>query len=857
VPFGTFVVPRAIEMPWEVRQQSQDDRAQRWLFETEDLARASFDRSRAPAAVLLAECGKVELQKGSSSQQPALWGAPVYRSPESSLDRPFWSLGLYVGGGVQFEDFLLSEAEAREAYRKASQSKVLFSPEGIPLQCQSATSDMAGLGVASAILFRQGTHLDMPIAELIAAGKAPFVPPDRSIFRQRAMSVLVGTFFSRSTVSYCACISHPNRSLSHFDVKEFPGVKGYVALTIDDAPCMLGPENSMLPEVRALMHAHQVSATFMLMGGVVRGHEHELIGLLHDGHEFGNHGMVDRPYDGDSAEAFAAAVDGCSAQIASLQRAAGVVEEGTRWFRAPHGKFSPVMEQIIGERGLTNVMCDTFASCPVIQDGEFIGRSLAKSAQDGSIILIHMPSKGAREWCDTGLRHLLEGLRTRGLRAVSLRELAQRAEEDGAVRSLRLQWMWDKWDKWDKVDADLGDMSPSRHLSGMSEADFFGVKWSQLQAPEEFVGELLALRSKFPLKVRAAGEVRSMRFSDAREAAFWVRRHFIEEHPLVVGSDECAPSPAASGDGAAESCAFFVGASGSRGGSGADLISPQRGDEVLEVNGLRADRDQMQTAMLKGPSACIKVRRKHAYFRNLLASVSYGRGMPEVQFVASPMPSGAALETLEARLRNGVEAATTKALDIVAAAAELLGTPGSPGSDWRAAVQDATDESVAAAFWGNLCGFSKLGVTKAPLFTSLNEAAAFLQAFRQWCRLQAERTLAEGSLERGCCDALAEHSVEVHSLGLGFWLDAIPLVDLDLSSGVRHGAVRRLVGSAGVCLSLGAWTSARHWSTGDLEFHLGREFDAIFFSQLGREVVWAVSSCSSRRIDALLESLRA
>lgn len=34
-------------------------------------------------------------------------------------------------------------------------------------------------------------------------------------------------------------------SLCYFDVDEHPGVKNYVALTIDDVPCRLGPKNSM------------------------------------------------------------------------------------------------------------------------------------------------------------------------------------------------------------------------------------------------------------------------------------------------------------------------------------------------------------------------------------------------------------------------------------------------------------------------------------------------------------------------------------------------------------------------------------------------------------------------------------
>ena len=62
--------------------------------------------------------------------------------------------------------------------------------------------------------------------------------------------------------------------------------------------------------------------------------------MLHDGHEFGNHGLVDKSYANDTKEDFASALDECSQKITSLQRKAGLEESGSNWFRAPHGKLS-------------------------------------------------------------------------------------------------------------------------------------------------------------------------------------------------------------------------------------------------------------------------------------------------------------------------------------------------------------------------------------------------------------------------------------------------------------------------------------------------------------------------------------
>ena len=66
--------------------------------------------------------------------------------------------------------------------------------------------------------------------------------------------------------------------------------------------------------------------------------------LLREGHELGNHGLVDKSYANDSREDFAAALDECSSKIVNLQRSAGL-SETVRWFRAPHGKLSAAIRR--------------------------------------------------------------------------------------------------------------------------------------------------------------------------------------------------------------------------------------------------------------------------------------------------------------------------------------------------------------------------------------------------------------------------------------------------------------------------------------------------------------------------------
>jgi hypothetical protein len=88
------------------------------------------------------------------------------------------------------------------------------------------------------------------------------------------------------------------------------------------------------------------------------------------------------------------------------------------------------MEKVLDSRGLTNVMCDVFACCPIIEDGEHIGSLLSRRAQHGSIVLLHMPERGFRDWCMVALKRVLEGLQKRNLAVVTVGMLEALAEKE-------------------------------------------------------------------------------------------------------------------------------------------------------------------------------------------------------------------------------------------------------------------------------------------------------------------------------------------------------------------------------------------------------------------------------------------
>ena len=215
-------------------------------------------------------------------------------------------------------------------------------------------------------------------------------------------------------------------SLNFYDVTVYPGVEGYVALTIDDCFVRQDKENrSLIPVIQKVLKQHEQKATFFttfnysLKSWKVK----QVKNLLKDGHELGNHCADDREYDNDTAEAFELDLDLTSDYIRKL------TGKPSKWFRAPSGKLSSRMQSVLTKKGMTHVMLDCFANDPHVPDAVFIAETILRGVRSGSIIVIHMPEKGFREWEVDALRFILSGLGEKKLRSVTLSELEGLAKE--------------------------------------------------------------------------------------------------------------------------------------------------------------------------------------------------------------------------------------------------------------------------------------------------------------------------------------------------------------------------------------------------------------------------------------------
>ena len=254
----------------------------------------------------------------------------------------------------------------------------------------------------------------------------PAVASDAIIFFV-LLDVLKWTFVSSWWRVLCPLL-FPRTTRCFYDVTENPGVRGFFALTIDDCFCRQDDEDcSLVQPLLALLGRHGAKVTFFVTLQYSHGpwRTRQILQAVGDGHELGNHGEEDREYDQDSAVSFERAIvatddfiqrlhasegppsrarSSSSARRASSparRRLASATPEATRrvkWFRAPSASLSKTMDSVLSRLGFTHVLTDAYANDPHVPWPRWIAWAMCRHATHGSILVVHMPERGFREW---------------------------------------------------------------------------------------------------------------------------------------------------------------------------------------------------------------------------------------------------------------------------------------------------------------------------------------------------------------------------------------------------------------------------------------------------------------------------
>ena len=206
----------------------------------------------------------------------------------------------------------------------------------------------------------------------------------------------------------------PNNTISYLDIED-----KIVAFTIDDGFCGKdNPDGDMTDEVIDLFRKYNAKATFFTSGSHCQYTSYESIKkLLEDGHELANHSMYDFPYNKHSESQFKNDFDSTYSQLKKY------TDNIPKWYRSPHAKISKTMEHFLDKEGYMHIMCDGFANDTSIPDPQWISGFILRKIKNGSIVLIHMPEKGFREWNFEAMELTLKGLKKEGYDIVTFSEL--------------------------------------------------------------------------------------------------------------------------------------------------------------------------------------------------------------------------------------------------------------------------------------------------------------------------------------------------------------------------------------------------------------------------------------------------
>ena len=194
-----------------------------------------------------------------------------------------------------------------------------------------------------------------------------------------------------------------------------PAAGRRLALTIDDGP---SPASAQLLD---LLRQLEVPATLFLIGDhLERGPAGFVARALAEGHQIGNHMLV----DGVSARLDAA---GFAAQLQHteqlLQRAAAPQQLQLRWFRPGGGWFHRRMLRQLAAAGYRLALGSLFPLDTSQPPPWFASRFLLAHAHPGAIVVLHDRPDTLPATLHT-LRQVVPALRRRGYRFVRLDELA-------------------------------------------------------------------------------------------------------------------------------------------------------------------------------------------------------------------------------------------------------------------------------------------------------------------------------------------------------------------------------------------------------------------------------------------------
>ena len=185
--------------------------------------------------------------------------------------------------------------------------------------------------------------------------------------------------------------------------------KPMVALTIDD-----GPDAQTTPQILNLLRQYDAQATFFVIAGHIPGNETLMQRTLAEGHEIGNHLLVDEPSIELSLSEF-------EQQLVEADTILGRYAN-THWFRPGSGWFNADMLAVTRKHNYQTVLGSIYPFDPHIPSSWFATHHILAKIKPGAIIILHDNGVRGQRTVAT-LAKILPELQQQGYQVVTLSEL--------------------------------------------------------------------------------------------------------------------------------------------------------------------------------------------------------------------------------------------------------------------------------------------------------------------------------------------------------------------------------------------------------------------------------------------------
>jgi peptidoglycan-N-acetylglucosamine deacetylase len=204
---------------------------------------------------------------------------------------------------------------------------------------------------------------------LIGYGAGLFWPWAVGIVAANHVALTAAGLWPRS-----ACLGE---NMRHLPVA--PGQAHAIALTIDD-----GPNPSVTPLVLDLLDQAQAKASFFCIGELVKQHPALAQEIVKRGHSIENHSYAHR---------HTFSLMGMGSLCQEILQTQEIIERTTghkpRYFRAPAGLRSPLLDPVLQQLGLRLVSWTRRGFDTVTPDPQKVLRRLKNKLQSGDILLLH------------------------------------------------------------------------------------------------------------------------------------------------------------------------------------------------------------------------------------------------------------------------------------------------------------------------------------------------------------------------------------------------------------------------------------------------------------------------------------